>query len=106
MATTISQIIAVNPATEELIASFDAFGPDEVDMALAEAHDAYDDSQSHPLRLVAYLLNPVGFATEWLIMRPIHFAVSQPQLERVFGHTPHEDPFSYDPYRGEEPEGY
>ena len=74
--------------------------------ASAEAHDAYDDSQSHPLRLVAYLLNPVGFATEWLIMRPIHFAVSQPQLERVFCHTPHEDPFSYDPYRGEEPEGY
>jgi len=66
--------------------------------ASAEAHDAYDDSQSHPLRLLAYLLNPVGFATEWLIMRP--------QLERVFGHTPHEDPFSYDPYRSEEPEGY
>ena len=30
MATTIGQISAVNPATEEVIASFDAFGPDEV----------------------------------------------------------------------------
>src|SRR2546427_870222 len=41
MATTIGQITAVNPATEEVIASFDAFGPDEVGMAVAEAHDAF-----------------------------------------------------------------
>ena len=74
--------------------------------ASAEAHDAYDDSESNPLRLVAYLLHPIGFATEWLVMRPIHFAVSQPQLERVFGHVPHEDPFSSDPYHGEESDLY
>ena len=55
---------------------------------------------------MAYLIHPIGFATEWLIMRPIHFAVSQPQLERVFGHVPHEDPFSSDPYRGEESDQY
>ena len=41
MTTTIGQITAVNPATEELIASFDAFAPDEVEMALAEAQEAY-----------------------------------------------------------------
>ena len=39
----------------------------------ASAHDAYDDSQSHPLQLAAYALHPVGFALEWLVMRPIHF---------------------------------
>src|SRR5213593_2477848 len=49
MATTVSQIIAVNPATEELIASFDAFGPDEVEMALAEAHDAFLEWRSRPI---------------------------------------------------------
>jgi acyl-CoA reductase-like NAD-dependent aldehyde dehydrogenase len=49
MATTISQIIAVNPATEELIASFDAFGPDEVEMALAEAHDAFLEWRARPI---------------------------------------------------------
>jgi hypothetical protein len=74
--------------------------------ASAEAHDAYDDSQSHPLRLAAHLIYPVGFATEWLMMRPIHFLVSQPQLERVFGHVPHEDPFSSETYLGEESEPY
>jgi hypothetical protein len=65
----------------------------------ARAHDAYDDSQSHPLLLASYVLHPVGFAIEWLVMRPIHFVVSQPRLERVFGHTPHENPFGgYQPY--------
>jgi succinate-semialdehyde dehydrogenase / glutarate-semialdehyde dehydrogenase len=63
MATTIGQIIAVNPATEELVASFDAFGPDEIEMALAEAHDAYLEwrerpiaERSVPMRALARLL--------------------------------------------------
>src|SRR5207302_9427233 len=49
MATTIGQISAVNPATEEVIASFDAFGPDEVEMALAEAHDAFLKWRERPI---------------------------------------------------------
>jgi hypothetical protein len=61
------------------------------------AHDAYDDSQAHPLRIAAYLVHPVGFAAEWLIARPIHFLVSQPELEPIFGHGPHEDVFGYYP---------
>jgi hypothetical protein len=70
----------------------------------AGAHDAYDDSQSNPLRLAAYAIQPVGFAIEWLVMRPIHFVVSQPRLERIFGHEPHEDPFSEEePYRPDPP---
>jgi len=69
------------------------------------AHDAYDDSQSHPLRLLAYAVYPAGFLIEWAAMRPLHFLVSQPALERVFGHGPHESPFGgYEPYLPEEPE--
>ena len=49
MATTIGQISAVNPATEEVIASFDAFGPDEVEMAVAEAHDAFLEWRERPI---------------------------------------------------------
>jgi hypothetical protein len=52
-------------------------------------YDGYDDSQSHPLRIAAYALNPVGFAVEWLVTRPIHALVSQPELERIFGHQSH-----------------
>jgi hypothetical protein len=65
----------------------------------ARAHDAYDDSEANPLRIVAYAINPIGFALEWLVTRPIHMVVSQPQLEPVFGHVPHEDPYTpYQPY--------
>jgi outer membrane protein OmpA-like peptidoglycan-associated protein len=54
------------------------------------AWDEYDDSQSHPLRVVAYLAYPVAFLAEWLIFRPGHFLVSatEPQ-EALFGHRPH-----------------
>lgn len=69
----------------------------------ATAHDAYDDSESNPLRLVAYVVHPVGVAIEWLVMRPIHFLVSQPQIEPIFGHTAHETPFvtEHEPYQPE-----
>jgi succinate-semialdehyde dehydrogenase/glutarate-semialdehyde dehydrogenase len=49
MATSIRQITAVNPATEEVIASFDEFAPDEVRMALAEAHDAFLGWRERPI---------------------------------------------------------
>src|SRR5438046_3611565 len=65
MATTISQIQAVNPATGEVIASFDAFGADEVEMALAEAHDAFLEWRERParngaVRLAALAPSPQG----------------------------------------------
>ena len=52
--------------------------------------DEYDDSQSHPLRVIAYTLYPAALLTEWLIFRPFHFLVSatKPQ-EKIFGHNPH-----------------
>jgi outer membrane protein OmpA-like peptidoglycan-associated protein len=58
--------------------------------AAVAAPDQYDDSQSHPLRVAAYLLHPVGWLTEWLVFRPFHFMVSatEPQ-EAFFGHRPH-----------------
>ena len=52
-------------------------------------YDGYDDSQAHPLRILAYAFHPVGYAAEWLLTRPIHAIVSQPELHRVFGHQSH-----------------
>jgi outer membrane protein OmpA-like peptidoglycan-associated protein len=54
------------------------------------APDEYDDSQSHPLRIVAYLMYPAAFLVEWTVFRPFHYLVSatEPQ-EALFGHTPH-----------------
>jgi hypothetical protein len=68
----------------------------------AFAHDAYDDSESHPLRVAAYALHPIGFAIEWLVARPLHFVLSAPQIEPISGHVPHENPYGdYRPYRNE-----
>jgi outer membrane protein OmpA-like peptidoglycan-associated protein len=67
------------------------------------APDEYDDSQSHPLRVLAYLAYPVGWLAEWTIFRPFHALVSstRPQ-EAFFGHTPHPpvlaDPQNYHNY--------
>lgn len=57
---------------------------------LFAAPDEYDDSQSNPLRVAAYLLHPIGWLTEWIVFRPFHFLVSatEPQ-EAFFGHHPH-----------------
>ncbi len=54
------------------------------------AADEYDDSQSHPLRVLAYLVYPAAFLVEWTVFRPLHYLVSAtPQQEALFGHTPH-----------------
>lgn len=58
--------------------------------ASAIPNDEYDDSQSHPLRLAAYLLNPVGVGLEYLVFRPFHWVVSRNETtEKIFGHGPH-----------------
>jgi len=41
MSTTLSPITSVNPATEEVLARFDPFTPEEVDRALDDAQDAF-----------------------------------------------------------------
>jgi len=70
-----------------------AFSP-----ARAVAGDEYDESQSHPLRVVAYAVYPVGVAIEWLAARPFHWLVSgSPAQEYVFGHRPHPPMFSEQP---------
>jgi len=70
----------------------------------ALAHDTYHDSDSHPLKIASWAVAPVGFLVEWTVTRPIHFLVSNPQLERIFNHTPSEDP--YGDYPAYLPEDY
>ena len=52
--------------------------------------DEYDDSQSHPLRILAYVAHPFGLLAEWVVFRPFHAVVSATEeTENVFGHRPH-----------------
>lgn len=64
------------------------------------APDEYDDSQSNPLRVIAYGLYPAGVMAEWLVFRPFHWLVSAtPAQEYIFGHHPH-PPIFTDPEPG------
>src|SRR5688572_12375240 len=63
MSTTLSPITSVNPATEEVLARFDPFTPEEVNRALDEAHDAFSAwrersivDRAVPMRQLAALL--------------------------------------------------
>ena len=55
------------------------------------AHDYDRDDSDYPLRYVAYLVHPVGIAVEYAVLRPIHWLVSRPNLNIVFGHETDKD---------------
>lgn len=58
-------------------------------------YDEYDDySGSHPLRIAAYAIHPIGYSLQWLLFRPVHALVSQPELQPIFGYKPPEWDFT------------
>jgi hypothetical protein len=65
----------------------------------AQAHDAYSDAESNPLKIASYPVAAAGFVLEWLFTRPVHFLVSQPSLQKVFNYEPSYNAFdSPEPY--------
>lgn len=55
--------------------------------ALPSRADDYDEKSSgHPLRIVAYVLHPVGVAIDYLFLRPAHWLGSHEPLKTIFGH--------------------
>lgn len=60
-------------------------------MAIASATpsraDDYDEkSAGHPLRIIAYVLHPVGVAIDYLLLRPAHWLGSREPMKTIFGH--------------------
>lgn len=56
------------------------------------AADEYDPQDAgHPVRIIAYVLHPVGVALDVLIFRPAHWVGSQGALARIFGHEKYTD---------------
>lgn len=55
--------------------------------AFAAAADDYDEKSSgHPLRIIAYVLHPVGVAIDYLVLRPAHWLGSREPIKTIFGH--------------------
>jgi hypothetical protein len=52
----------------------------------AVADDYEPERAGHPLRIVAYVLHPVGVLLDYLIFRPAHWVVSHKPLDEIFGH--------------------
>lgn len=51
------------------------------------AADDYDATDAgNPLRLVGYVLHPVGVLLDVLIFRPAHWLASQPVIAELMGH--------------------
>lgn len=54
---------------------------------------AYRESESHPLRVLAYILHPIGWVARELIFRPLsYFASSTPETRAVMGYR---EPFDF-----------
>ena len=54
--------------------------------------DDYDPQRAgHPVRIVAYVVHPIGVMLDLLIFRPAHWIGSQPGLDKFFGHEPYDD---------------
>ena len=51
----------------------------------AVAHDS--EESGHPVRIVAYVLHPVGVALDYGIVRPFHWLVTREPWRTIFGHT-------------------
>lgn len=53
---------------------------------------AYRESESHPLRILAYIVHPIGWVARELIFRPLsYFASSTPETRSVMGYRePHD----------------
>ena len=53
--------------------------------AAADEHDS--QTSGHPVRIVAYVLQPVGVLIDTLIFRPAHWLVNRAPWKTLFGHS-------------------
>ncbi len=44
----------------------------------------YTQDDSNPLKLISYVLSPIGFALEWTVARPLHYLTTETPLAPAF----------------------
>lgn len=52
--------------------------------ASADEHDPQESG--HPLRVIAYVLHPLGVIVDTLVFRPAHWVVHHEPFQTLFGH--------------------
>jgi hypothetical protein len=53
----------------------------------ARADDYETKRAGHPLRIIAYVLHPVGVIVDRLVLRPAHWLGHHEPIKTLFGHT-------------------
>lgn len=52
------------------------------------AAEEYDQMHAgHPLRILGYVVHPVGVVLDWLLFRPAHWVASHEPLKTLVGQT-------------------
>ena len=58
--------------------------------APAARADTYEsDRAGHPVRILAYVLHPVGVVLDYLLLRPAHWLGHRQPFRTLFGHENH-----------------
>ena len=52
--------------------------------AWADDHDP--KAAGHPVRIAAYVLHPVGWLLDKVLVKPAHWVVSKKPMKEIFGH--------------------
>ena len=54
---------------------------------LPAAADEYEEEHAgHPLRIVAYVVHPIGVILDYVLLRPFHWIGSHEPFKTLFGH--------------------
>ena len=87
-AATIALSVSVSALITQDCAAQDRL-PETDDAVVGDYHTSprYRESESHPLRVLAYVVHPVGWALRELIFRPLsYFAGSTPETKSIMGY--------------------
>ncbi len=52
----------------------------------AAANEYEKERTGHPLRIVGYVVHPIGVILEYVLFRPAHWIVSHEPFKTLFGH--------------------
>lgn len=67
--------------------------PDDTGLATYHTAPRYRESESHPLRIVAYALHPIGWVAREIVFRPFSYFASSSETRRsIMGYR---EPFDY-----------
>ncbi|MGH0034782.1 MAG: hypothetical protein ACQGVK_07110 [Myxococcota bacterium] len=56
----------------------------------SQAHEHDPEESGHPVRVIAYILHPIGVILDFVLVRPAHWLVSHEPFQTLFGHEPDE----------------